>query len=78
MSLATAGLCLILAANLIDLIPNATLTPITWLVTGAIMGRASMREAAPVEPTPPGRQAPTFTRPEGYRPTRRKAPATLR
>lgn len=77
-SLATAGLCLILAANLIDLIPNATLTPITWLVTGAIMGRASMREAAPIESTPPGRQAPTFTRPEGYRPTRRKAPATLR
>lgn len=77
-SLATAGLCLILAGNLIDLIPNATLTPVTWLVAGAIMGRASMREAAPVEPTLPGRQTSTFTRPEGYRPTRRKAPATLR
>lgn len=77
-SLVPASLCLILAANLIDLIPNATLTPITWLVAGAIMGSASVREAAPTKPAPPERQAPTFSRPADYRPTRRKAPATLR
>jgi len=38
---ATIGLCLILAANLIDLIPNATLTPVTWLVGGALAGYIS-------------------------------------
>jgi len=26
--------------NLLDMLPNATITPITWLVTGALMGRA--------------------------------------
>lgn len=39
LSFATAGLCLILAANLIDMITNATLTPVTWLVAGALAGR---------------------------------------
>jgi len=34
----TAGLVIVLCANLIDLIPNATLTPLTWLVAGAIAG----------------------------------------
>ena len=38
-SLATAGLCLMLAANLIDMIPNATMTPLTWLIAGALTGR---------------------------------------
>lgn len=36
---ATAGLCVILAGNMIDLIPNATLTPVTWLIAGALLGR---------------------------------------
>lgn len=35
---ATAGLALVLAANLMDLLPNATLTPVTWLLGGAIAG----------------------------------------
>ena len=35
---ATAGLCLVLAVNLIDLIPNGSLTPVTWLIAGAILG----------------------------------------
>jgi hypothetical protein len=39
-SLPTAGLCIVLAANLVDMIPNATLTPLTWLIAGALMGRA--------------------------------------
>jgi len=34
----TAGLALLMAAALIDLIPNATLTPISWLVAGALAG----------------------------------------
>lgn len=35
-----AAIALILAANLIDLIPNATLIPFTWLMAGALAGRA--------------------------------------
>jgi hypothetical protein len=43
-NLSTSGLCLLLTVNIIDLIPNATLTPVTWLVAGALMGRyASIR-----------------------------------
>lgn len=34
-------LTLILAINLIELIPNATLTPLTWLLNGTILGHAS-------------------------------------
>ncbi|WP_410216630.1 hypothetical protein [Paracoccus sp. (in: a-proteobacteria)] len=37
----TAGLALIMAANLVDLIPNATLTPLTWLSAGALAGLAA-------------------------------------
>lgn len=34
-----AGLCLMLAFNLLDLIPNSSLTPLTFLIGGAILGR---------------------------------------
>lgn len=33
-------LALILGINMIDLLPNATLTPLTWLVAGALLGHA--------------------------------------
>ena len=36
---ATAGLAILLTANLIDMIPNATLTPVSWLIAGALAGR---------------------------------------
>lgn len=39
---ATAGLSLALTANMIDLIPNATLTPVTWLLAGALVGRLEL------------------------------------
>jgi hypothetical protein len=39
-ALETSALCLILALNLLDMIPNSGLTLITWLVAGALMGRA--------------------------------------
>lgn len=32
---------LMLAMNLLDLIPNATLTPLTWLTAGALLGNAN-------------------------------------
>lgn len=43
---ATAGLTLALTANMIDLIPNATLTPVTWLLAGALAGRLEMGRVA--------------------------------
>jgi len=33
-------LALILAVNLVDLLPNATLVPLTWLIAGALLGHA--------------------------------------
>ncbi len=33
-------LCLIVAINIIDLLPNASLTPWLWLLGGALLGRA--------------------------------------
>ncbi len=40
---ATSGLALVLATNLLDLLPNATLTPVTWLIGGALIGRCAYR-----------------------------------
>lgn len=45
-SYATAGLALMLAANLLDMIPNATLTPLTWLIGGALAGRYAVAPAS--------------------------------
>ncbi|MDO6669969.1 hypothetical protein Q4511_13635 [Paracoccus sp. 1_MG-2023] len=39
---ATAGIAMALTANMIDLIPNATLTPVTWLLAGALAGRLEL------------------------------------
>ncbi|WP_299505624.1 hypothetical protein [Cypionkella sp.] len=36
----TAGLALILAANMVDLLPNATHIPFTWLMAGGLLGEA--------------------------------------
>ena len=44
-----AGLALLLIANLVDMIANATLTPVTWLVAGALAGRAALPEDVPAE-----------------------------
>lgn len=37
---AVSTLALILAVNLVDLLPNATLIPMTWLIAGALLGYA--------------------------------------
>ena len=67
---ASAGLCLVLLLNLLDMIPNATMTPITWLVAGALAGRCryrpSSRQAAPQvreAPSPTSRFARSGNRP---------------
>ncbi len=49
-SIATSGLAIVLSANLIDMLPNAGLTPITWLAAGALMGRFIAACEAALEP----------------------------
>ncbi|WP_255564095.1 hypothetical protein [Mameliella sp. CS4] len=46
-------LSLMLAINVADMIPNATLTPLTWLIAGALAGYAERLQ----EITPKARQA---------------------
>jgi hypothetical protein len=50
-----APLSLLLAFNLADMLPNATLTPLTWLMAGALTGYAEAlrkaRQEAPLEDT---------------------------
>ena len=36
---------LLLGANLFDLLPNATLVPLTWLIVGALLGHAELERA---------------------------------
>lgn len=49
----TTGLVVLLVANLVDMILNATLTPVTWLIAGALMGRLAIpTKDAEAEPTP--------------------------
>jgi hypothetical protein len=44
-SLVTSGLCLMIGANLIDLIPNAGSSPVFWMAAGAILGRIELPRA---------------------------------
>ncbi|KMK65658.1 membrane protein [Puniceibacterium sp. IMCC21224] len=41
-----APLSLLLAVNIFDMLPNATLTPLTWLIAGCLMGYAEALKAA--------------------------------
>lgn len=45
-----AGLVVILAANLVDLIPNSSGMPVMWLLTGAIWARLEYTAAHPPRP----------------------------
>jgi hypothetical protein len=59
--LVTGGLGVAQAGNLLDLIPNASLTPLLWLVGGALMGRLELRarQKAPIpKPSPRPRRCP--------------------
>jgi hypothetical protein len=59
-SIQLSALALILAINLVDLLPNAALTPLTWLFTGAVFGWTdTLRRFA--------RQRPEFARPVGIK-----------
>jgi len=48
-----AALSLILAINVIDLLPNSPLTPWTWLICGSLLGRSEALRAAVRRPTKP-------------------------
>ncbi|UWQ23220.1 hypothetical protein [Jannaschia sp. W003] len=43
---ASAALALLLAVNLIDLLPNSGLSPVTWMLAGALAGRLEWRPSA--------------------------------
>ena len=49
----TSVLILMLTANLIDLIPNATVTPLTWMLAGAVWGRLELGALKDVEADAP-------------------------
>jgi hypothetical protein len=40
------GVALILAVNVLDLLPNATITPMTWLFAGALLGYSEQAQLA--------------------------------
>lgn len=42
-------LAVILAANLVDMVPNSSNTPLTWLVAGALWGRLELQKAVRTE-----------------------------
>lgn len=44
----TAGLCLLLAINMVELLPNATLPTWTWLMAGALLGYAERAQITQV------------------------------
>ncbi len=47
-SMETSALAVVLAANLLDLIPNSSLTPVTLMLAGALLGRVERaRQAEP-------------------------------
>ncbi len=57
------GIALMLAVNLVDLIVNATITPITWLLVGTMLAWAERPQAADniqTDNPPPQRRAPAF------------------
>jgi hypothetical protein len=45
-----AALALIVAINVVDLLPNATFTPWTWLLAGALLGRAETLRTVALRP----------------------------
>lgn len=55
----TAGLAMMLAINLLDLIPNSSITPLTMLMAGALTGRAVRSARAASKPAAePATEAP--------------------
>lgn len=68
---ATAVLCVVLAANALDLIPNSGQSPIMWLMAGALLGRLELGRATEPVAT---MAADAKSRPPGY--TRQPGPSS--
>jgi hypothetical protein len=76
---ATAFLGLVMAAQLIDLLPNGFISPIAWLIAGAFLGRLEYERVESANPTEPARAGPgvigyarstqALAGPSGLRPT---------
>lgn len=64
---ATTALALVLALNIADLIPNATLTPLTFLIAGALWGRHEIGLATLREEAAAARNRPHHRRPRRSR-----------
>lgn len=75
-SLATSGLCLVLVANMIDLIPNGTLTMVTWLIAGALLGRLEVGRATEDAQTNEGPPDPVVSPQLAYTRFQHKPPQT--
>lgn len=73
----TVGLALVLTGNLVDLIPNSGLTPITWLLAGALCGRLEYREGqtGPATPQPTPARPKTMQYARNISPVYSEAPA---
>lgn len=54
----TVTLALALIVNLIDLLPNAGISPLTWMITGALIGRNEVRARDPEEEAAPATDTP--------------------
>lgn len=63
LSHASVGLCVVMAAALTDLIPNATISPVVWLIAGALMGRYQTATATAKQTDPAMSRAGTEMRP---------------
>ena len=46
------SIVLALTANLIDMLPNSAISPLTWLMAGALVGRLEQDAESPVSPEP--------------------------
>ena len=57
----TSVLAIILAGNLLDLLPNATSTSLTWMFVGALWGRLEMQKIEEIQASEPVMK-PTFRR----------------
>jgi len=55
-----AALALLLSINMIDLLPNSSISPWTWLLAGALLGRAEELRARLAKPSGPARALPAL------------------
>ena len=65
-SVLAAGMALMLMANLVDLLPNATLTQVSWLLTGGLLGYVERLQPEAARTRPETVLIPEMTRSGGF------------